>query len=472
LQIGIPTLHCYNRLAALLTALDNDQSFPFDLSFTIIDNGGRLKASRWMDAIDQLNSKVVILVPSRNLGVSASFNLITRRLGQCFIASDDIAVTKADLSLMVDASASCPESIFICHQEGGFTVFWVNRPDAWLAMGGFDENFYPAYYEDNDAMRRLELAGFYMRTIYLDLSTVIDIGGNDGTLLNTFRTVSSKYKFWSGKPPQEFINVDMGANLREANEATGNKFICGQFNENMDLPAANLIVSTNVFQHTQDIHSFLRGIVKFLDGVWVLEFPYTLTTLLTNQFDQFYHEHYYYWLLSPLIKLFHHYGLKIHLQELPIHGGTMRLWMTNKETSAAEITPLLDDYKRKESLIDFSAFQVNCTSHMQKSKNFLSCLEGRIAFFGAAAKGCVFLNALGLSIENMPNAFIIDDTPEKQGMFVPGTGFEIHPRSVLDEQTVDNIIILPHNFARYIASTLRPAFNGGIYTMLPSIASF
>jgi hypothetical protein len=109
---------------------------------------------------------------------------------------------------------------------------------------------------------------------------------------------------------------------------------------------------------------------------------------------------------------------------------------------------------------------------MQKSKNFLSCLKGRIAFFGAAAKGCVFLNALGLSIENMPNAFIIDDTPEKQGMFVPGTGFEIHPRSVLDEQTVDNIIILPHNFARYIASTLRPAFNGGIYTMLPSIASF
>jgi hypothetical protein len=313
----------------------------------------------------------------------------------------------------------------------------------------------------------------YASLAHLDLSTVIDIGGNDGTLLNTFRAASSKYKFWSGKPPQEFINVDMGANLREANEATGNKFICGQFNGNMDLPAANLIVSTNVFQHTQDIHSFLRGIVKFLDGVWVLEFPYTLTTLLTNQFDQFYHEHYYYWLLSPLIKLFHHYGLKIiHLQELPIHGGTMRLWMTNKEPSAAEITPLLDDYKHKEGLIDFSAFQANCTSHMQKSKNFLSCLKGRIAFFGAAAKGCVFLNALGLSIENMPNAFIIDDTPEKQGMFVPGTGFEIHPRSVLDEQTVDNIIILPHNFARYIASTLRPAFNGGIYTMLPSIASF
>lgn len=313
----------------------------------------------------------------------------------------------------------------------------------------------------------------YASLAHLDLSTVIDVGGNDGTLLNAFRAASSKHKFWSGKPPQEFINVDMGANLQEVNEAAGNKFICGQFNDSMDLPIANLIVSTNVFQHTKDVHAFLRGIVKFLDGVWVLEFPYTLTTLLTNQFDQFYHEHYYYWLLSPLIKLFHDYGLKIiHLQELPIHGGTMRLWMTNKEPSAVEIIPVLDAYQHKESLIDFSAFQANCTAQMQKSKNFLSCLEGRTAFFGAAAKGCVFLNALGLSIENMPNAFIIDDTPEKQGMFVPGTGFEICPRNVLDERMIDNIIILPHNFARHIVSTLRPAFNGGIYTMLPSIASF
>lgn len=313
----------------------------------------------------------------------------------------------------------------------------------------------------------------YQTLNHLDLTTVIDIGGNDGTLLNAFRKASTEHAFWSGKPPQRYINVDMSATLKEANEATGNEFICGQFNPDMDLPKANLIVSTNVFQHTKDIHSFLRGIVKFLDGAWVLEFPYTLNTLQTLQFDQFYHEHYYYWLLSPLIKLFDDYGLKIiHLKELPIHGGTMRLWMTNKEASAASITSVLDAYKQKESLIDFPAFQSSCALHMKKSKQFLASLKGRTVFFGAAAKGCVFLNALGLSIENMPDAFVVDDTPEKQGMFVPGTGFKIVPREKLKEETVDNVVILAHNFARHIASSLRPSFSGSIYTLLPSITSF
>jgi len=82
---------------------------------------------------------------------------------------------------------------------------------------------------------------------------------------------------------------------------------------------------------------FLRGIQKHLDGVWILEFPYTLNTLKTLQFDQFYHEHYYYWLVTPLVKLFKQYGLKIiHAQQTAIHGGSMLLWMTNKSPSAPD----------------------------------------------------------------------------------------------------------------------------------------
>lgn len=187
----------------------------------------------------------------------------------------------------------------------------------------------------------------YKSLSHLNLSTVIDIGGNDGTLLNAFRDTSAEHEVWSGIKPSRFINVDMGHNLREVNELAGNEFVCGQFNETMDLPKANLIVSTNVFQHTKDVHAFMRGIVKFLDGVWVLEFPYTLETITTGQFDQFYHEHYYYWLLAPLEELFKQYGLRI-IALLPqsIHGGTMRLWMTNKEIGAPALD--LSAIKEKE----------------------------------------------------------------------------------------------------------------------------
>jgi GT2 family glycosyltransferase len=112
-----------------------------------------------METIDNMQSKVTIAVPERNLGVSTSFNVLARKLGQCIIANDDISVTKHDLSLLIEASKSNPDSVFIGNQEGGWTVFWLNRPDTWLGLGGFDENFYPAYYEDNDAIRRLAIAG-------------------------------------------------------------------------------------------------------------------------------------------------------------------------------------------------------------------------------------------------------------------------------------------------------------------------
>lgn len=297
---------------------------------------------------------------------------------------------------------------------------------------------------------------------HLTHKTIIDIGGNDGTLLQAFQSVSSS--------PIRRINVDASASFEQENICKGNEYVHGLFSDSMELPKADIIVSTNVFQHTKDIHSFLRGIAKHLDGVWVLEFPYTLQTLLTLQFDQFYHEHYYYWLIAPLAKLFAQYNLKIiFAKEMSIHGGTMRMWMTNKALSGEPITSVIDEHIAKESLLDLQAFNSNVYAHIDKCKDFIASLNGRVAFFGAAAKGCVFLNALGLSIESMPKAYVIDDTIEKQGLFVPGTGFEICSRSRLEECPVENIIILAHNFSDYIASSLRPSFEGNIYTCIPSV---
>jgi hypothetical protein len=306
----------------------------------------------------------------------------------------------------------------------------------------------------------------YKSLCHLNLSTVIDIGGNDGTLLNAFREASTEHEVWSGTKPSRFINVDMGHNLREVNELAGNEFICGQFNETMNLPKANLIVSTNVFQHTKDVHAFMRGIVKFLDGLWVLEFPYTLETITTGQFDQFYHEHYYYWLLAPLEELFKQYGLRI-IALLPqsIHGGTMRLWMTNKEAGASALN--LSAIKEKEQKA------VNCCNFDQTitklriyfDKVLFTGELGKICFFGAAAKGCVFLNALGLNVNTMGETVIIDDTIEKQGLYVPGTGFQVVDRSA--SKDYDTVIILAHNFADHIKCSLRKEFDGRIMTLLP-----
>ena len=312
---------------------------------------------------------------------------------------------------------------------------------------------------------------------HLKPKVFIDIGGNDGTLLKTFKKIREENgEDIENNYRNRYINVDASESFAISNRKEDIEYVNEFFSDKIDLPKADIITSTNVFQHTKDIDSFLRGIVKHLDGVWILEFPYTLTTLETLQFDQFYHEHYYYWLITPLEKLFKIYGLKIiHISEQKIHGGSLRIWSTNKTPSAPEVTDAITYYKRKEASLELKIFDSRVKDFIANTKNYLCNLTGKSVFFGAAAKGCVFLNALGITVESMPDSYVIDDTPEKQGFYLPGTGFEICSRNILEADNVENIIILSHNFKDYIANSLRNPIGGGkhfegkIISLIPKI---
>jgi hypothetical protein len=297
---------------------------------------------------------------------------------------------------------------------------------------------------------------------HLKHDTVIDVGGNDGTLLKAFRSQSTD--------PIKLINVDASSSFREENLEAGIEYVNDYFNEELDLPKADIITSTNVFQHTPGVEKFLAAVSKHLasHGVWILEFPYTLRTFETLQFDQFYHEHFYYWLVTPLVKLFDKYGLRIiNTEEQTIHGGTLRLWIAHKKYSNP--TGAADEYLKAEKNFNFFAAADKMHKKIVKDKKWIENLDGKIAFFGAAAKGCVYLNALGISTKNFPNAYVVDDTKNKQGMFVPGTGFEVVPRNKLYEDQPDYLIILAHNFKDYIIQSLRPEYKGKVVTMLPSV---
>jgi hypothetical protein len=294
---------------------------------------------------------------------------------------------------------------------------------------------------------------------HLKHNTIIDIGGNDGTLLKAFQSQTAD--------KLRLINVDASTSFLEENRIANIEYVNAYFNKDLALPKADLIISTNVFQHTSDARKFVEGIKEHLDGVWILEFPYTLNTLKTLQFDQFYHEHYYYWLVSPLQELFKEYGLHIfNAEELSIHGGTMRLWITNKKPYASTEAHL--GFIKQEQEFNFNCCRPNINVKIIKDTCFLNNLEGETAYFGAAAKGCVYLNALGITTVTKPRAYVVDDTVSKQGLYVPGTGMQIMDRDYLYKNQPDNLIVLAHNFKDHIIKSLRPYYKGRIITMLPA----
>ena len=286
---------------------------------------------------------------------------------------------------------------------------------------------------------------------------VIDIGGNDGTLLRAFQSQAL------GK--LQLVNVDASASVRPENEAAGIEFHNALWGD-VAVGTADVIVSTNVFQHTADVEKFLGGIERHLDGLWILEFPYFLTTLETNQFDQIYHEHYFYWLVTPLVALFRKHGLTIiSIRELAMHGGSLRIISTNKPVADPGVhAPFVE----RESRYDYVGAAARMAKHIQEGRAFFDALPtgASVAAFGAAAKGVVYLNATGCHERCL---YVVDDTPQKQGKFIPGTALEVVSRESLCADQPDFLVILAHNFRDHIIESLRGHYRGQCVTLMPSL---
>ena len=293
----------------------------------------------------------------------------------------------------------------------------------------------------------------------------VDIGGNDGTLLKCF-----KKKFTEkGIQNTKFTNVDPSQTFVEDNKKDGINYLQVFWGYEVLKEKANLITSTNVFQHNSNVELFLKGIQNNLDGIWVLEFPYFLRTIQLNQFDQIYHEHYYYWLVTPLVNLFKKYGLTIvSITEHDIHGGSIRIISTNKEI---EQSPEVDRFIEEEKNFDFIDWSKEVTKKIGRDNQILKQVAqvGKIACFGAAAKGCVYLNCLDRDLVGSNILYVVDDTVSKQGKYVPGTTLQIVSRERLYKDQPEYLVILAHNFKDYIISSLRPHYKGKIIVMIPDV---
>lgn len=303
-----------------------------------------------------------------------------------------------------------------------------------------------------------------------DGTRFIDIGGNDGTLLHTFKSVTDKQIL--------VLNVDPSKNLAEVSIEQGIPVLNEFFGIESILPYKNqidVITSTNVFQHLKDIDSFVKAVEIALtdNGIWVLEFPYWLNSMLTDQFDQIYHEHMYYHTVAPLKLLMEKNGLRIvNVTEQNIHGGTLRLVITKNESSHIS-DKTIELFLQRESLygIDFyKEWGTHIQECIEKSRNYLLDLKSqgkKIYGFGAAAKGCIYLNAM--KVDNTIIDLVIDDTDLKQGKFVPGTGIEIVDRNILQTNPPDYVLILAHNFKDYIIESLSETYSGKFIVLIPEI---
>ena len=97
---------------------------------------------------------------------------------------------------------------------------------------------------------------------HLRHDTILDIGGNDGTLLKAFQSQTEE--------KLNLYNCDASQSFRKENEEAGITYVNDYFNKESDVPKADIITTTNAFQHTPNAAKFVEGIAEKLDGTWIL----------------------------------------------------------------------------------------------------------------------------------------------------------------------------------------------------------
>jgi GT2 family glycosyltransferase len=154
--IGIPVLNRGDLLLRCVSSID----YPVG-QVTIVNNGNDPGVTDAIARIEQDERfKVRVFTPPRNLGVAASWNWILQEQPEApfwVLVGNDIQFTPGDLARIDAAVRANPESAVLTANEG-YSLMAVTQTGV-NEVGYFDENFYPAYYEDVDYERRLILSG-------------------------------------------------------------------------------------------------------------------------------------------------------------------------------------------------------------------------------------------------------------------------------------------------------------------------
>lgn len=278
---------------------------------------------------------------------------------------------------------------------------------------------------------------------------VLEVGSNDGYLLKHY--VDLAISVLGIEPAQNIAAV-----AQENGVSTRNEYFC----ESLALElvgagySASVVHANNVLAHVPEINDFVAGISAVLrpDGVAVVETPYLVRLVDDRQFDTIYHEHVFYYSLSSVSSIVERHGLVVTaVEQIPLHGGSLRLFIQHAGSPCSdEVTALLESERERGILTDsyFFDFAERVEELKTEVVDLILGLKragATIAAYGAAAKGTVLLNHLGLGVEIID--FVVDRNVHKQGLLMPGVGIPILPPEELEILQPDYTLLLTWNFA-------------------------
>ncbi len=301
-----------------------------------------------------------------------------------------------------------------------------------------------------------------------DKSFAVDIGSNDGTLLEGYIPFGVK-----------FLGIDpSGDPVRIANEK-GIETLHAFFNEETaeyvktNYGKADAITACGVFGHIADLGGVMRGVKSLLAkrGVFATDSQYWLDTMQRLHYDNIFHQHLRYYSMKPLIYLHRQYGMDVFdVERSEVYGGSIRIFACNAgEYKISDRVKKLIELEEKEKLYD-SATNESFSIQVEQRRNKLfdevyrMVSKGKkVVGIGAPAKASTICNYARLG----PNmvTYVTEINPLRVGKYLPGVRIPIVDEEFMfeDPRPADAGILFAWNYYDEIVPKLRKhGFKGEI----------
>ena len=315
----------------------------------------------------------------------------------------------------------------------------------------FSEYAYFSSYSDSWLQHSRDYTQMISARLGLDeTSQVVEIASNDGYLLQYF--VEQQIPVVGIEPAANVAAVAEEKGIPTLVKFFGTQTANEMLDENLQ---ADLVLGNNVLAHVPDLNDFVAGMKVILkpSGTITLEFPHLLKLIKGGQFDTIYHEHFSYFSLLSVERVFANHGMQIFdVDQLPTHGGSLRIYVRHADHQDAPVADAVQSLRDLESeagladLATYAAFADQVESTKRSLLKFLTDAKQdglSVAAYGAPAKGNTLLNYCGVRKDFID--FTVDRSPAKQGHYLPGTHIPVFAPDKIREFKPDFLVILPWN---------------------------
>lgn len=278
---------------------------------------------------------------------------------------------------------------------------------------------------------------------------VVEVGCNDGVLLQPLRTLGV-----------DALGVEPAHNVASVAKAKGLNVMEGFFGVNLakkilgTFGPSDLVTGSNVFAHIENIADAFDGVKTLLteEGTLIIEVHNVLDLLKKLQYDFFYHEHVFYYSLLSISNMLRRFGfLPYRVQRTRLHGGSIRVFATRNEGRKIDesVARMMAEERRYgvdrlETYLEFSRRVMRHRDSLYETIMTVSRRKEVIVGYGASGRATTLLNFLRLPAGIV--AYIVDDSPARQNLYLPGTHTPICGPAKLRERVPDYIFLLAWSY--------------------------